>query len=155
MSPFKPAFCDWLEKYINIRLYYSFQEFATMHRFLLSFLWVLLSACSAAADADKVSLELARAEHEAGRVTLIDIREAAEHRTGIAQGALLLPMSTLPQRLDMLDKNPAKPVLLICNTQNRSKATLNELKKRGYQNIRYVDGGMSQWAAKGWPMSQP
>jgi rhodanese-related sulfurtransferase len=46
-------------------------------------------------------------------------------------------------------------VLLICNTQNRSKATLSELQKRGYQNIRYVEGGMSQWAAKGWPLSRP
>jgi rhodanese-related sulfurtransferase len=54
-----------------------------------------------------------------------------------------------------LPKNSDQEVLLICNTQNRSKATLQKLKDQGYQNIRYVDGGMSQWAAKGWLMVAP
>lgn len=116
---------------------------------------LVLVACSSAADSDKVSLDDARSQHEAGQVTLIDIREPQEHRTGVAAGAILLPMSQLPQKQMLIPKNPDKPVLLICNTQNRSKATLSELKKRGYQNIRYVEGGMSQWAAKGWPLSQP
>jgi rhodanese-related sulfurtransferase len=116
---------------------------------------LVLVACSSAADADKVSLDDARSQHEAGQVTLIDIREPQEHRTGVAAGAVLLPMSQLPQKQMLIPKNPEKPVLLICNTQNRSKATLAALKQQGYQNIRYVEGGMSQWAAKGWPLSQP
>jgi rhodanese-related sulfurtransferase len=64
-------------------------------------------------------------------------------------------MSELASKLNLIPQTPDKPVLLICNTQNRSKATLTELKKRGYQNIRYVEGGMSQWAAKGWPLVAP
>lgn len=116
---------------------------------------LVLAACSSASDADKVSLDDARAQHEAGQVTLIDIREPQEHRTGVAAGALLLPMSELAQKQTLIPKNSEKPVLLICNTQNRSKATLAALKEQGYQNIRYVEGGMSQWAAKGWPLSRP
>lgn len=27
--------------------------------------------------------------------------------------------------------------------------------KAGYENIRFVEGGMSQWVAKGWPMVAP
>jgi rhodanese-related sulfurtransferase len=127
----------------------------TMTKFFLSLCMVLLTACTSANDVNKVSLEQARAEHEAGKVTLIDIRETSEHRTGVAPGAVLLPMSELPRRLSSIPQTPDKPVLLICNTQNRSKATLSELQKRGYQNIRYVEGGMSQWAAKGWPLSRP
>ncbi len=126
-----------------------------MPKLLLIICTALLTACTAANDVDKVSLEQARTEHEAGQVTLIDIRETPEHRTGVAQGAVLLPMSELPRKLDLIPQMPDKPVLLICNTQNRSKATLSELKKRGYQNIRYVEGGMSQWAAKGWPLVAP
>ncbi len=52
-----------------------------------SSLLVALSACSSGNEADKVSLQQARAEHEAGRVLLIDIRETREHQTGVAQGA--------------------------------------------------------------------
>lgn len=120
--------------------------------------WVLctaLAACSGAKDMDKVSLELARTEHEAGKVMLIDIREAREHRTGVAQGAVLLPMSELAQKQSLIPKDSTQPVLLICNTQNRSKATVEKLKQQGYQNVRYVEGGMSQWAANAWPMVTP
>ena len=120
-----------------------------------SSLLVALSACSSGNEADKVSLQQARAEHEAGRVLLIDIRETREHQTGVAQGAVLLPMSQLPQKQSLIPKNPDQPVLLICNTQNRSKASLEKLKAQGYQNIRYVEGGMSEWASKGWPMVAP
>ncbi len=116
----------------------------------------LSTACSDEANAaDHVTLEQARAEHEAGKVMLVDIRETREHKTGVAAGAVLLPMSELPQKIEWLPKNRDQPVLLICNTQNRSQATLKKLKQAGYENIRYVEGGMSQWAAKGWPMVAP
>ena len=109
----------------------------------------------AVADADVVSLDTARAELEAGRAVLIDIREPAEHATGVAAGAQLLPMRQLGARLGEIPQDPAQPVLLICNTQNRSKATLKALRERGYGHVRYVSGGMSEWARRGWPMVKP
>ena len=115
------------------------------------------SACSqAAADASAVSLDTARAEHEAGRAILIDIREPSEHATGVAAGARLLPMSQLGQRLAEIPADPARPVFLICNTQNRSPAVLRALRDTGgYRHVRYVHGGMSEWARRGWPMVKP
>jgi rhodanese-related sulfurtransferase len=115
----------------------------------------VLAACSANDTADKVTLEQARAELENGQVLLIDIREKAEHMTGVAKGAILLPMSELAHTKSLIPQDPARPVLLICNTHNRSKATLHALKQQGFQNIRYVEGGMSQWAANGWPLVKP
>lgn len=108
-----------------------------------------------ATSADSVSLEVARAEHEAGRAVLIDIREPDEHATGVAAGARLLPMRELGRRLHEIPTDPAKPVLLICNTQNRSRATLRALRERGYGHVLYVNGGMSEWARRGWPMVKP
>jgi rhodanese-related sulfurtransferase len=109
----------------------------------------------AAGAPDAVSLETARAEHEAGRAILIDIREPDEHATGVAAGARLLPMRQLGARLSEIPLDPGKPVLLICNTQNRSSATLRALRERGYSHVRYVTGGMSEWARRGWPMVKP
>lgn len=122
---------------------------------LIATFFLALSACSSAIETDKVTLQQARIEHEAGRALLIDIRETREHQSGVVQGALLLPMSQLPQKQTLIPKNPEQPVLLICNTQNRSKSSLAKLKEQGYQNIKYVDGGMSEWASKGWPMVKP
>lgn len=124
---------------------------------LLTGLSLGITACGQAGpSADAVSLETARAEHEAGRALMIDIREPHEHASGVASGAKLLPMRQLGQRLAEIPKDSKQPVLLICNTQNRSKATLKALREQGgYSHVRYVDGGMSEWARRGWPMVAP
>jgi rhodanese-related sulfurtransferase len=114
-----------------------------------------LQACSPEAALPNVSLEQARAEHEAGKVLMIDIREQQEHATGVAQGVVLLPMSQVAQRVAEIPKRADQPVLLICNTQNRSRAVTEALKEQGFTNIRYVNGGMSEWAKRGWPMVKP
>lgn len=127
-----------------------------MHRAAVTLLAAALAGCGQTeASTDAVSLETARAEHEAGRAVLIDIREPEEHATGVAAGAELLPMRQLNQRVHEIPTRADQPVLLICNTQNRSSATLRALRERGYANVRYVNGGMSEWARRGWPMVKP
>jgi len=124
----------------------------------LALLGIALSvgtAGSHAAQADSVTLDFARAELEAGRVILIDIREPNEHATGVAKGAQLLPMRQLGARLSEIPTATDKPVLLICNTQNRSSATLAALRQRGYPHVRFVQGGMSEWNRRGWPVVKP
>jgi rhodanese-related sulfurtransferase len=129
---------------------------AWLHRAAVTLLAAALAGCGQTeASTDAVSLETARAEHEAGRAVLIDIREPEEHATGVAAGARLLPMRQLNQRLHEIPTRADQPVLLICNTQNRSSATLRALRERGYANVRYVNGGMSEWARRGWPMVKP
>ncbi len=113
---------------------------------------MLLPAMSSAQGA-AVTLEQARAEHEGGRALLVDIREPEEHATGVTAGALLLPMRQLSNRIAELPRD--RPVLLICNTQNRSRATFDALRGRGYTNLRYVNGGMSEWVRRGWPVIKP
>lgn len=127
----------------------------TLWRFLTPVLLTGLMACSDGSDLPRVSLEQARADHEAGRIVLIDIREPKEHATGVAAGARLLPMSQLGQRLGEIPQSTDKPVYLICNTQNRSQAVLSGLVEKGYKHVHYVQGGMSGWASKGWPMVPP
>lgn len=115
-----------------------------------------LTACSPAGGPDApVSLETARAELEAGRALVFDIREPHEHATGVAAGMRLLPMSQLEARLAEIPRDSAQPVLLICNTQNRSARMATLLHERGYTNVRHVSSGMSGWAGRGWPMVAP
>jgi rhodanese-related sulfurtransferase len=64
-------------------------------------------------------------------------------------------MSQLRHRAMEIPRDPSKPVLLICNTQNRSGATLRALREQGYGHVRYVHGGMAEWARRGWPMVKP
>ena len=116
---------------------------------------LLLAGCGQPDASDSVSLDAARADVEAGRVILIDIREPEEHASGVAAGARLLPMRQINRRMSEIPADPAKPVLLICHTQNRSSATLRALREHGYGHVRFVQGGMSEWVRRGWPVVKP
>ncbi|WP_293187967.1 rhodanese-like domain-containing protein [Ottowia sp.] len=59
------------------------------------------------------------------------------------------------RRLAEIPLDTGRPVLLICNTQNRSSATLRALRQHGYGHVRYVHGGMSEGARRGWPVVAP
>lgn len=129
---------------------------SSRRRLLAATLLLPCALFAARADELSVSLEAARAELASGRSVVFDIREPGEHATGVAAGARLLPMSQLRQRLAEIPTNPAQPVLLICNTQNRSSRTLKALRDLGgYGNVRFVEGGMSEWARRGWPLVKP
>ena len=127
--------------------------------FRTALLGLALAATAAGAstpESDVVSLDEARARFEAGEVILIDIREPREHANGVAAGAHLLPMSQLGQRVAEIPTDAGKPVFLICNSQNRSPVVLRALRNTGgYGHVRYVHGGMSEWAKRGWPMVKP
>jgi rhodanese-related sulfurtransferase len=103
----------------------------------------------------QVSLDEARSLVGNSSVTVLDIREPDEHATGVAKGMKLIPMSTLESRLNELPRSPNSRVLLICNTQNRSSAVAKELRTRGFTNVEYVRGGMSEWAKRGWTLESP
>lgn len=108
-----------------------------------------------AQPSDSVPLDTARDALAAGAAVVIDIREPDEHARGVAQGARLLPLSQLRQRLGEIPTDPNTPVLLICNTQNRSATLLRALRQHGYGHVRYVHGGMSDWVRRGWPVVAP
>ena len=115
----------------------------------------VLQACSPESVLPNVALDQARSEHQAGKVLMIAIREPPEPATGVAQGVVLMPMGQVAQRMAEIPRQADQPVLLICNTQNRSRAVTEALKEQGFTNVRYVNGGMSEWAKRGWPMVKP
>lgn len=122
---------------------------------LLAALALPLAGCDGAGAAEVATLDEARAAHEAGRALLVDIREPEEHATGVAAGALLLPLRQMASRLQELPRDPQRPLLLICATQSRSSRLLRMLRERGFSDARYVDGGMTGWRRRGWPLVAP
>lgn len=122
---------------------------------LLAALLFLGLIANAQAEVPFVSLEVARAALKGSSQVVIDIREPDEYATGVAKGALLIPMSQLGKRLVELPPPSKQPFLVICNTQNRSSRIVEQLQAAGYTNASYVKGGMSLWAARGWPMLKP
>ena len=103
----------------------------------------------------QVNLDDARLLLDSGAVIVIDIRERNEHVTGVAKGMKLIPMSILDIQLTELLKDPKQSIFLICNTQKRSRKVVLDFQSRGYSNVQYVIGGMSEWTKRGWALETP
>ena len=93
----------------------------------------------------------------AGDAFLIDVREAGEWSHGVAQGAALLPLSDLTggraQWGEFLTKAAGKEILVYCASGGRSGMAARILTAEG---IRAANtGGLSDWAASGWPIVSP
>lgn len=116
---------------------------------------LFILGCTANAAGSSVTLEETRTSLDKSSAIVIDIRETSEHATGVAKGARLIPMGQLGKRLNELPKPGEQPLLIICNTQNRSSKIVEQLQAAGFTNASYVQGGMSQWAARGWTMVKP
>ncbi len=117
--------------------------------------FVLATQFNAHAAAVSVTLEETRTALEKSSAMVVDVREPGEHATGVAKGALLIPMGQVEKRLGEIAPSKTQPILLLCATQNRSTRLAEKLQSAGYTNVRFVQGGMSQWSSRGWPMVKP
>lgn len=97
---------------------------------------------------DEIDPTEAAARQGAGAV-LLDVREEDEWRAGHAPGALHVPLSELPDRLDELVGE--HEVLCICRSGGRSARAAAFLAESGQRAVN-VAGGMAAWAARGLPL---
>lgn len=91
--------------------------------------------------------ELARRRDE-GPITLIDVREPDEYEAVHVPGAILIPLATLPDRLDEIPT--AGVVHLICRTGGRSMRAAEWLGAEGRAAVN-VAGGTLAWLESGRP----
>jgi len=77
---------------------------------------------------------------------LIDVRETEEYVEAHVPGALLMPLSELPGRIDDLPEG--SPLLIICRSGARSMKAGQLLAGAGHDPIN-VAGGTMAWMASG------
>lgn len=73
---------------------------------------------------------------------LIDVREAAEVQEGHIPGIVNIPLGTLPERLNELDKS--KSYIMVCRSGARSGQATAFLEAEGF-NAANMTGGMLAW----------
>ena len=90
-------------------------------------------------------------------VLLLDVRPAADFtgEQGHITGALSLPLEVLPARLAELVDHKQRPIRLVCRTDRRSAQAALLLAEAGYTDVRVIQGGMTAWRVKGWPVAGP
>jgi rhodanese-related sulfurtransferase len=82
------------------------------------------------------------------RVAVIDVREPMEYAGGHIAGSLNVPLSRLAQA-DL----PSGPLVLVCQSGNRSAKGVQTLRERGYAHpVSDLEGGLPSWQQAGLPL---
>jgi rhodanese-related sulfurtransferase len=81
-------------------------------------------------------------------VFILDVRTMPEFHgeLGHVPGAHLIPVQELGQRVDEIEEHKDNEVIVICRTDNRSRAAVRILEQAGFTNVGFVRGGMVEWS---------
>ncbi len=92
---------------------------------------------------DVAGLEAARAERP--DLQLVDVRQPGETADGTIDGAVLVPLTRLNERLASLDAS--RPTIVYCAGGFRSSIAASRLAAAGFEDVSDLLGGYGAWAA--------
>jgi len=84
----------------------------------------------------------------------LDVREPKEFEGGRLPNALHIPLSQLESRSADLAKHAGKPVVVYCETGNRSRMAGAALAKAGLTEVYHLNGGFRAWKDAGLPVEK-
>lgn len=97
--------------------------------------------------------QLAELLDQKADIQVVDIRQPAEVTSGTVPGAEMMPMHTIPLRIQEIKQD--KPVVLVCRSGARSAQACMFLAQNGFENVYNLRGGMMGWAGSGLQVGLP
>lgn len=76
------------------------------------------------------------------KLNMIDVREDDEVAIGVIPGAIHIPMGSVVERIEELNK--AESYIIICRSGGRSGRVVAYLEEQGY-DVTNMTGGMLEW----------
>ena len=97
----------------------------------------------------EVTCEEVQALRRAGTAfALLDCREADEYELCRIDGAVLLPMSELRERLGELEPKRAERIVVHCHHGGRSLRVAAFLRQQGFTRAQSMAGGIDAWSER-------
>ena len=93
-------------------------------------------------DCETVKMSLDASED----LVLIDCREADEYATARIEGARLVPMSEIQQRVGELEPHRNERIVIHCHHGGRSLRVAGWLRQQGFSQAQSMAGGIDQWS---------
>lgn len=91
--------------------------------------------------------QLRRWVDEGREVAFLDIRERYEVASGYVEGAALIPMNSVPERLDELPTD--RTLIVYCAAGVRSFGVAHYLREQGIEDAWSLVGGIGAWLQQG------
>ncbi|HEX4134302.1 MAG TPA: rhodanese-like domain-containing protein [Bryobacteraceae bacterium] len=76
---------------------------------------------------------------------LIDVREPEEHAVCHIEGAALIPMQSIPEHVNELDRSDTR-IVVFCHHGVRSLSVVHWLRRQGVENCQSMAGGIDLWS---------
>ncbi len=103
-----------------------------------------------------VSLDELKRRLDAGeKLTVVDVREKEEFRTGYIPGAISIPRGFLEIQVEGKLADKSAPIVTVCAGGTRSALAAATLAELGYTNVETANPGMVRWKDLRYPMEQP
>ena len=102
----------------------------------------------------KLDLEIAPQEVkrrlDAGEaILLLDVREPLEYAICCIAGAEIVPMNTIPERLQEIEERAERaPIVVFCHHGTRSLSVASWLREQGVGNCQSMQGGIERWSVE-------
>ena len=100
-----------------------------------------------------IDVEPAEEMIEAGGVFVVDVREPDEFTGGHIPEAVNMPLGEMSDYAAFLPEDHEAPILVVCETGNRSLSGALFLTSLGYRDVRSINGGTHGWLVGGYPVS--
>ena len=78
----------------------------------------------------------------------IDVREPFEYEIAKIEGAKLIPLGQLPEKISELESFKEKEIVAHCHHGGRSMKALQLLHAQGFKRLKNVSGGIDAWSIK-------
>ncbi|MDH5229821.1 MAG: rhodanese-like domain-containing protein [Gammaproteobacteria bacterium] len=85
---------------------------------------------------------------------LIDVRLEKEFKSGHILNAVHIPLGALDARAREVEKHKDSPVIVSCQSGNRSMHGARVLRKHGFSEVYNLRGGLSAWINANLPVSK-
>jgi rhodanese-related sulfurtransferase len=106
------------------------------------------------ADAASISTLQATLLINQQNALVLDAREAAEYEKGHMLNARNIALGELQARAAEIEKHKAKPVIVVCDNDNRSGRAATALRKQGFEQVFTLSGGIGAWRQAGLPVEK-
>ena len=85
---------------------------------------------------------------------VVDVRTDQEFQSGHVLNAIHIPLGMFESRIQELDQYKELPIIMGCQSGNRSGKAVTLLVKRGFTHVYNLTGGMMAWSNASLPVTR-
>ena len=85
---------------------------------------------------------------------IVDVRGEGEFGQGHILNALHIPVTSLSDQIGKLEKYKSRPIITACRTGQQSASACVTLRRRGFEKVFNLGGGMLAWENENLPVTK-